>query len=235
MVSSLAVALLIALGAPADPPAGPAELEPGDARALLDASIRSEEAGQLALAERGYRQVLKLDPGATGIDAAFRLARLEIRGQRAESGYRRLRELVAAHGHAGARAELEKAESDATRRQRQVVTAAEEAFQARKLSEARKLYTQAYDMAPEKPSSAAFIQRRELLPLIARIVDAIDDEYFQKKAQPLERSVQPCKACGAEGGFQQCGHCKGAGFIVREFLALQPSNYQPAGDIEHHL
>jgi hypothetical protein len=214
--------LALGLGPGADGPGAPPELNPGDARALLEASVRSEEAGQLGLAERGYRQVLKLDQGTTGAEASFRLARLEIRRQRFEAGHRRLRE-AAARGHAGARAELEKIESVATRRQRQIVAAAEEALQAGKLAEARKLYTQAYEMAPEKPTGVPFIARQELLPLIARVVDAIDDEYLRKKAQPLERSVQACGPCSSQGGsqgggFKQCAHCEGKGFVLKRIV-----------------
>ncbi len=184
-----------------------------DSKALLDAGTRYEERGHSAWAELCYKQILKLGERPECGEAAFRLASMDLRRGRHEKAYARLREVAGKYGHAGARALLAKAENEATRRQRQLVNDADRAFGAGKHEEARKLYVEAYDLAPDRISAAAFVPRREIVPRIARCVDLIDDASFKEKIQPVERSISACKRCAQGGGFEKCAPCKGTGIV----------------------
>ncbi len=189
----------------------PPELEAKDATSLLAAAKRYEEKGQSQWVELCCRRILKLPECPEHGEAGFLLASIELKRGRYETAYARLRDVRDRFGHPGARDLLAKAENDATRRQREALDSAEKSLKAEKLAEARKLFVEAYKLAPEKLAGAAFVPRENILPRIARCVDLLDDENYKKKVQPVERDVVECGACREGGGFQKCTRCQGSG------------------------
>jgi tetratricopeptide (TPR) repeat protein len=209
------VILVVAIAGASGEGATPADFtaKASDPKALLELADAYEKAGELGWAEQCCRQARKVAQGALRAEATFRWALVEQKLGRFESAFQKLRELRDRDGHAGARDVLAKAESEATRKQQALLADAEKSLKAGDADKARKLFTEAHDLAPEKVSTAAFVPRAQILPRIAACVDQLDDEYYKKKIQPVERKVTECTKCSKDGGFLRCTPCGGAGVI----------------------
>jgi len=188
-------------------------IDPRDSRGLLAAGISLEEKGRGSLALPCYRRILKLGPGDAYAEAAYRLGKLELARKEYESAFAHLREAAEKHAHEGARAVLRTAESKDTEAQRKLLEKGDASFARGKYVEARKAYEEAWALFPPKPAPLAFAPRRDVLRLLARCADQIDDEHYKLEVQPAERSIRACGQCSKEGGFLQCARCKGTGTV----------------------
>ena len=205
------LAASLILGAEAESPLR--GIDPKDPKALLGSGISLEEKGRGSLALAFYRRVLSLGPGEAYAEAAFRLGKLELARKEYESAFAHLREAAEKHAHEGARATLRTAESRDTDNQRKLVEKGDESFEKGKYREARKAYEEAWALFPPKPVPLAFAPRKDVLRLLAKCADRIDDEQYKLEVQPAERSIRPCNQCSKDGGFLKCTRCKGTGIV----------------------
>jgi len=212
------------IGAPADDAATEfrrrlEKTDPKDTGALLELGDWCESSGKLRWAARCYGRVVQRGPGEEGYpDAAFRLAKIELRRKEFASGYTRLRELTSRFQHVRARELLRRQESAATRKQQTLVKSGDTSYKSRDYKKARKDYVAAFQLSPDDPGSTPFVPRDDLLRRLARTVDRIDDEHYEEVVKPIARQIVRCTAC--EGGFNACDSCGGEGSktVTRTFL-----------------
>ena len=205
------LAASLVLGAEAESPLR--GVNANDAKALLAAGISLEEKGRGSLALPCYRRVLTLGPGPAHAEAAYRLGKLELARKEYESAFAHLREAAEKHAHEGARAILRTAESKDTEAQRKLLEKGDASFAKGRYGEARGFYDQAWALFPPKPAPLAFAPRKDVLRLLARCQDLIDDEHYKLEVQPAERSIRECGQCSKDGGFVECTRCKGKGGV----------------------
>ncbi|MFQ5653709.1 MAG: hypothetical protein ACE5GW_03140, partial [Planctomycetota bacterium] len=189
--------------------------DPKDPRALLELGSWCEERGHPGWAMICYRKVLQLAESPERPEASFRLARIEIGKERTERGYARLRAIATRYNHAGARALLEEAENELTRRQKEHLAHAGERLSKDDPKGALRAFTAAYELLPADPEGAPFVPAGEILRAIARCRDLLDDEHFNVKIRPVERSIRDCLRCKQYGGFERCIRCNGNGKVKK--------------------
>ncbi|MBN1421939.1 MAG: hypothetical protein JXP34_24415, partial [Planctomycetes bacterium] len=125
-----------------------------------------------------------------------------------------LQEMIAA-GSAAVPPLIAEWEAGASRRQKELIAAAEGQAKGGRFREARAAYDDALSLIPppEIPVAAvSFASRAEILARIGRTNDAEDRKRFDAQYGPA-RTAAPCKKC--KGGLVECPACKGRGFTIR--------------------
>ncbi len=228
-----AVAILLALHARAANVPTDAELyrfrldrlQADDHAGLLNLGVWCEEKGHPQWGRTCYRKVVQLGPSDSYPAASYRLARIEIEMGKLAPAFRRLRELVARHGHRGAQKLLAQAEDDTVRKQKRLLEEADGKLRDHLYDTAKQLYASAYELLPDGRALGPLLAEEEILPRAAACQKALDDSFrererIKEKPAPCEtcatnplRGFQPCPACGDTQPTGGCRSCRGRGWI----------------------
>ena len=171
-----------------------------------------------------YRRVLELGKTPSYADAAFRLARLELKAGKTQRAIKRLRELVSAFGHKEASELLKVAEKKQEGKVFQLIAQGDRAYQSGLYTRAKERYEEALEALRSTEGESEI--ENELLSKALKCQQALDSAFREREGLKAGASYPPCPDCRSElfpgivpcsrncGAKSRCPICKGWGITL---------------------